>query len=44
MTKEEVSQFILEIDVEDEFDDVALDEATMTEVSGGHGGHRNDHS
>ena len=35
MTKEEVSQFILEIDVEDEFDDVELDEATMAAVSGG---------
>ena len=35
MTKEEVSQFILEIDVEDEFDDVELDEATMASVSGG---------
>ena len=34
MTKEEVSQFILEIDVEDEFDDVELDEATMAAVSG----------
>ena len=37
MTKEEVSQFILEIDVEDEFDDVELDEATMAAVSGGRG-------
>ena len=36
MTKEEVSQFILEIDVEDEFDDVELDEATMVSVSGGY--------
>ena len=35
ITKEEVSQFILEIDVEDEFDDVELDEATMAAVSGG---------
>ena len=35
MTKEEVSQFILEIDVEDEFDDVELDEATLFAVSGG---------
>ena len=35
MTKEEVSQFILDIDVEDEFDDVELDEATMAAVSGG---------
>ena len=41
MTKEEVSQFILEIDVEDEFDDVELDEATMAAVSGGGGGGRN---
>ncbi len=40
MTKEEVSQFILEIDVEDEFDDVELDEATMASVSGGYGGGR----
>ena len=40
ITKEEVSQFILEIDVEDEFDDVELDEATMAAVSGG-GGRRN---
>ena len=37
ITKEEVSQFILEIDVEDEFDDVELDEATMAAVSGGSG-------
>ena len=35
ITKEEVSQFILEIDVEDEFDDVELDEATLAAVSGG---------
>ena len=35
ITKEEVSQFILEIDVEDEFDDVELDETTMAAVSGG---------
>jgi hypothetical protein len=40
MTKEEVSQFILEIDVEDEFDDVELDEATMAVVSGGYGSRR----
>ncbi len=37
ITKEEVSQFILEIDVEDEFDDVELDEATLAAVSGGRG-------
>ena len=35
ITKEEVSQFILEIDVEDEFDDVELDEASLSAVSGG---------
>ena len=35
ITKEEVSQFILEIDVEDEFDDVELDEATLSAISGG---------
>ena len=35
ITKEEVSQFILEIDIEDEFDDVELDEATLAAVSGG---------
>ena len=40
MTQEEVSQFILEIDVEDEFDDVELDEATMAAVSGGYGNRR----
>ena len=40
ITKEEVSQFILEIDVEDEFDDVELDEASLSAVSGG-GGRRN---
>ncbi len=41
ITKEEVSQFILEIDVEDEFDDVELDEATLAAVSGGFGRGRN---
>ncbi len=40
ITKEEVSQFILEIDVEDEFDDVELDEASLSAVSGGCGGDR----
>ena len=35
ITKEEVSQFILEINVEDEFDDIELDEATLAAVSGG---------
>ena len=40
ITKEEVSQFILEIDVEDEFDDVELDEASLSAVSGGGGGNR----
>ena len=38
IAKEEVSQFILEIDVEDEFDDVELDEATLAAVSGGQQG------
>ena len=41
ITKEEVSQFILEIDVEDEFDDVELDEASLSAVSGGYRGGRN---
>ena len=41
ITKEEVSQFILEIDVEDEFDDVEMDEATLAAVSGGGGGDSN---
>jgi len=40
ITKEEVSQFILEIDVEDEFDDVELDEASLSAVSGGGRGRR----
>ena len=40
ITKEEVSQFILEIDVEDEFDDVELDEASLSAVSGGRSGDR----
>jgi hypothetical protein len=35
MTKDEVSQFILEIDVEDEFDDVELDAATLSAIYGG---------
>ena len=35
ITKDEVSQFILEIDIEDEFDDVELDEATLSAISGG---------
>ena len=35
ITKEEVSQFIMEIDVEDEFDDVELNEAALAAVSGG---------
>jgi len=35
ITKEDVSQFILEIEVEDEFDDVVLDEASLSAVSGG---------
>ena len=37
ITKDEVSQFILEIDIEDEFDDVELDEATLSAISGGRG-------
>ncbi|KZR70011.1 hypothetical protein PMIT1313_00657 [Prochlorococcus marinus str. MIT 1313] len=37
ITKEEVSQFVMEIDAEDEFDDVELDEATLAAVSGGSG-------
>ena len=40
ITKDEVSQFILEIDIEDEFDDVELDEATLSAISGGSKGHR----
>ena len=35
ITKDEVSQFILEIDIEDEFDDVELDESTLSAISGG---------
>ena len=40
ITKEEVSQFIMEIDVEDEFEDVELDEASLSAVSGGGSGSR----
>jgi len=36
-TADEVRSYLREMDAEDEFDDIELDEATLTAVSGGYG-------
>ncbi len=37
-TPDEVRTYLSELDAEDEFDDIELDEATLAAVSGGRGG------
>ena len=37
-TADEVRSYLREMDAEDEFDDIQLDEATLAAVSGGHKG------